>query len=602
MRSLCPFLLAAVTALCPSCVYFNTFYNAKSSFRLASESQQRRHETASLDSIEAVSPEERVKFDRAIAKASKVLEAYPHKKKWADDAIFLIGKSYFQLQDYPKATRKFQELLANYPQSPFAGEAQMLLARSYLGRGDYEAAMKGFAEFETAYPKHKERENVPIYKAQGLAQMGTISSAIAELNAVLVNTPPQKADKTRLQLARLNFESGHYEASAKFFAEIKDRNLSQKEAYEKGVLYARCLLRLNKPELALKTLEKLEKDDRQTIHLTEIWIEQGSALAAMGKHDPARAKLEKAAKKKDNASPEAAFALAELECKRFGRMQEAKTAYEQALQSRKTDTRSLAQERIRSIAKIFDYQRLLTDSLGKPRQGGDSTGGPGRVKYGIGEIYWFQLDMADSALKWFGLVLSDSVQDSAFGPKAALGMAMIQQDGRRDSVAADSLLRQILDRFPGTSEAKAAQKMLGMPITLETREDSAHNAFLEAEEMLWKKNEAANAAALLDSLAQRFADTPFGPQAAYTAAWVYDEILQDSTAARTRYEKVYKNWKDSEYGHAASRKLKANIGAVDEPATQEKKKTAAPRAKPGPGKEMRPDLSPLPDKRPGSVN
>ncbi len=596
------FLIAAIAGLCPSCVYFNTFYNAKSAFRQANESQQRRYESVSVDSVEAVTPEERVKFDRAIAKASKVLEVYPHKKKWADDAIFLIGKSYFQLQEYPKATRKFQELLANYPNSPFAGEAQVLLARSYLGRGDYEAAMENFAAFERKYPKHKENENIPIYKAQALAQMGTKSTAIAELNAVLADTPPQKADKTRLQLAQLNFESGHYEISCKFFAQIQDKNLSQSEAYQKGILYARCLLRLNQPEPALKVLEKMEKDDRQSVRLTEIWIEQGSALEALGKYEAARIKLEKAAKRKNPASPEAAFAFAELELKRFGRMAEAKTGYDQALQSRIPGTRTLAQDRTRSLSKIFEYEKLLADSFANPVQRKDSTAGPGQVKYGIGEIFWFQLDMADSAIHWFNSVLSDSVQDSAFTPKAALGLAIVLQDGRHDSLAADSLLRQILVRFPKAAEAKAAQKMLGMPITFESREDSAHNAYLEAEELLWKKDQAAKSADLLDSLAQRFPETIFGPQAAYTAAWIYDEVLQDSIGAHARYEKVYKNWKDSDFGRAASRKLKAGIDAEDQPAVREKK-PVVPEADAEPAmEEMRPNSSPMPSKTPGSGN
>ncbi len=572
------FLLCMAACLPASCVYFNTFYNGKAAFNQARDSQQKRMEAVSVDSVEAVNSTERGLYDRAIAKASKVLEAYPHKKKWTDDAIFLIGESYFYMEEYSKAVRKFQELLSNYPQSPFGPEAQVLLGRSYLGKGDFEMALAAFDEFEKKYPKASQGEDLSIYRAQTLAQMGTKRTAISQLNNVLSSAPSRKADRIRFQLGRLHFESEHYDECCKLFGAIQDKHLSTKESYEKGILYSRALRRTGKAEPALRVLEKMEKDDRHYAHLTEIWVEQAAALEALGRYGPARDKLRKAADRQDDAAPKAAFALAEILRLRFGQLDSARKSYDKAVGSRDADTRNAAQERIKSISRIAQYQKLLADSFSAPHPPADTLGTRAQLKYQVGEVYWFQLNMADSARQWFQRVMTDSAGDSVFVPKAALGLAVLTRDELHDTLKGDSLLRSLLQRFPNTAEAKAARKQLGMEVTLATREDSAHNGYLEAEELLWKKEEAAKAAARFDTLSDRYGDTPYGPQAGYISAWIHDQVLFDSAGAAVRYENVYRKWKDTEQGRSASRKLKALLGGSE--ATPVKDSPAPPKTAP----------------------
>ena len=106
------------------CAYFNTYYNAKRYYNKA------YHETV-RNRTGKPSSKEKTNYEKAIEKSLKLIQYYP-KSKYVDDALFILGKSYFYTQEYHKARRKFLELKVNYPESKFTLDNQLWLARSDL--------------------------------------------------------------------------------------------------------------------------------------------------------------------------------------------------------------------------------------------------------------------------------------------------------------------------------------------------------------------------------------------------------------------------------------------------------------------------------------
>ena len=90
--------------------YFNTYYNAQTAFN-AGEKEILDAQTQSLGKPISLAPESPIsqtakdKFNLAIEKASKLLTFYPT-SKWVDDALLMIGKSYFYLGDDLKSRTK----------------------------------------------------------------------------------------------------------------------------------------------------------------------------------------------------------------------------------------------------------------------------------------------------------------------------------------------------------------------------------------------------------------------------------------------------------------------------------------------------------------
>jgi hypothetical protein len=88
LRRLAGVLLVAVVLLGGGCAFYNTFYNAKASYREGMKLKEQNQNTQA-----------RAKFDKAIEKSALVIKQWP-KSRWVDDALFLVGTSYYQVGQY----------------------------------------------------------------------------------------------------------------------------------------------------------------------------------------------------------------------------------------------------------------------------------------------------------------------------------------------------------------------------------------------------------------------------------------------------------------------------------------------------------------------
>jgi tetratricopeptide (TPR) repeat protein len=544
-----------------SCVYFNTLYNAQSAFHDARKSQLKRMETVTSDTVERLTADERMKFERAIEKSSKILDVYSQKKQWADDALFLIGESYYYMGEFPKAIRKFSELLTFYPQSPFTPEAGFILAKSYLENGDMELAKKAFEDFEKNFPQRRECQEIPLLMADAVIAAGGKLSAIEELNKVLSGATPQQASRIYFRSARILSENENCEEGLQEFAKADDKYLTYKEVYDKKIHQVRCLRKTGKTKDALEILKPLAGDPRYKEKYAEICFEQGLSYEALIDYKTAIKYYTKAAESKNQNSPYVAaanFRLARIYHQQNGDIKKAKEYYFKASISSDEKIREKALSCSLSINRIQELEKLLThpDSASKDTS---NKFDPCFAKYRIGELLWFQLEQVDSAMMWLNALLDDSTCVDAYGAKAAYSLALLNRDEKKDTIKSTSLFNLILSRFSISEEAKGAQKELGQIVSIKTKEDSAHNAFLEAENLLWGKETQKLAAAAFDSLANQFTISAYAPKASYTSAWIYDEILNDTLQARLRYEKTYKKWPDTDYAKSAKQKLMAAI-------------------------------------------
>ncbi|MFZ4619986.1 MAG: tetratricopeptide repeat protein [Bacteroidota bacterium] len=125
--------------------YFNTFYNAQRLFSDAEDEvlKARRdyYERNSTGKPLAIPSSARQKFQTSIEKNSKVLSFYPN-SKWVDDALLMIGKAYYYMEDDVRAERKFQELAVQFPQSDVVPESQLWLGKSLMRQKKYESGIK----------------------------------------------------------------------------------------------------------------------------------------------------------------------------------------------------------------------------------------------------------------------------------------------------------------------------------------------------------------------------------------------------------------------------------------------------------------------------
>lgn len=101
-------------------------YNAKNYFREGRK--EVRHDTLVTDSRN---------FDKAIEKSTAIIVKYPN-TRWVDDALFMMGASYYYKGDYLRSLDRLEFLVQNYPGSGYEYEAEYL-----IGLANYKLSRYG---------------------------------------------------------------------------------------------------------------------------------------------------------------------------------------------------------------------------------------------------------------------------------------------------------------------------------------------------------------------------------------------------------------------------------------------------------------------------
>lgn len=121
-------------ALVCGCAYFNTFYNAQSYYRQAKK--RVTHDTLKVDSED---------FDKTIEKATAVIVKYP-RSRYVDDALFMMGTSFYFKGDYSRALEKLDFLCLNYPESGYCDDAVYFKGLAFYKQKRYGQAIVALKE------------------------------------------------------------------------------------------------------------------------------------------------------------------------------------------------------------------------------------------------------------------------------------------------------------------------------------------------------------------------------------------------------------------------------------------------------------------------
>ncbi len=135
--------------------YFNIYYNASRIFSEAEEELLKQQKDLFTTKVIAPGGNVTNKFVQVIEKCSKILQ-YHQNSSLIDDALFMIGKSYYYQREYPSAIRKFTELITNFPESDYYLESKFWIAKSYAQTVEIDRSLRLLNDI---YLEAKEAEN-----------------------------------------------------------------------------------------------------------------------------------------------------------------------------------------------------------------------------------------------------------------------------------------------------------------------------------------------------------------------------------------------------------------------------------------------------------
>lgn len=125
MKSIKYILLLFFAFQFSGCAYYNTMFNAEKRYDEALKKQK-------AVKSNALSGDVKKNYNEAIKKCWSLIDIYGDSSKYADDALLLIGKSHFNLYEYPQAERVFEQFILKYNQSNLIPDAKLWLAKSYI--------------------------------------------------------------------------------------------------------------------------------------------------------------------------------------------------------------------------------------------------------------------------------------------------------------------------------------------------------------------------------------------------------------------------------------------------------------------------------------
>jgi TonB family protein len=292
------FLTSLTICFCltSSCVYYNTFYNAKKYYNTA----ERENENLPPEQIKPQN------YQRAIDTAAKVPELYPQ-SKYVDDALMLMGKCFYKTKMFPKAERKFLELITNYPQSEFLEEATLWYGKSLIENKSYDKANEVLTKLsaEALNRKFKREANFALgqllFSEENYIQAANLYERMAEV---------EKEKKYRAEALFLAgncyLKVQNYTSAIVVFKKASDLKVGPfKRRFEAKYNWAVSLRYSGDLEQAKKVLQSILKTQKFYQHFTTVQVELAEIDCQLGAVDKAVADLVKISETKPNTAESA---------------------------------------------------------------------------------------------------------------------------------------------------------------------------------------------------------------------------------------------------------------------------------------------------------
>ncbi|MCU0608203.1 MAG: tetratricopeptide repeat protein [Chitinispirillaceae bacterium] len=559
------FILLPVFFACST--YFNTFYNAESSFDegLAIHKKAMR---SFPDSLVIEPPADaRAKYDRAIEKSLKVLEVFPKDKKWHDDALFLLAKSYVYEKESVKAIRRVRQLQEEYPASPFIPESYVYLAMAYIADGQLDKAETTLRFALDRYPLLDKDQKISLLLVEIEIRHEGTSQAIARLEKARQSVKsPQKQVDLLLRVAELYMSMKQYDKAVTLLKSAPHDKKQQLQNFRIDRNLVSCYAAMDSLPLALALLTSMYENSWYVPYEREILFSKGSVLERQGKIDEAISAFKRIVETSDSTAlqsdtsaviSKAWFALGRLYQKQKRDYAKAQNYYT-LVTERNRDSAVTDSARGRMLAmKQITGLRAAIDSASK-------FGPQPEKRYSIGELFYYDLDEPDSAYTQFFAIAKDSVSDTGMTCKAFLAAANIMRYNHKDTVLSDTLYRELILRFPGTDYACKAEREMKIPLPSRTTAELAMDAFRAAEKLYLAGGDIKAAVQAYFGVYKRFPADEVAPKSLFVAAWITDTDLQKKKVAKSLYEKICKNYPQSIYClNEAKPRIKVVLDTLD---------------------------------------
>lgn len=274
--------------------YYNTFYNAQKSYESGlnkNVSQPRDYNP--LVPIRIHQPPVNAgyqDFESAIQKSAGILRNH-QESKWVDDALFLIGRSYYYQQEYYSADQKFDELSLTTNNPELSKRSVLWKARNFLEMGLNSEAIAFISEVLNSEEdgwNHEELAELRTILGQHFVAQENWSSAEEALRESVpyLESESQKSRGYFLlgqvyeRLGILETAYGVYDRVGDHFTDYRLQYLAQRKKAE-------LARQMGRNDIAASIFNAMRRDDKNVDYLSELDFELARTEHERGNYERA---------------------------------------------------------------------------------------------------------------------------------------------------------------------------------------------------------------------------------------------------------------------------------------------------------------------------
>lgn len=521
--------------------YFNTFYNAQRAFDEAEDelfkARKEYNDKGTTERPFTVPPSARTKFTTSIEKNSKLLSYYPT-SKWVDDALLMIGKAYFYIEDYVKAERKFLELMAKFPESEFINEANLLLGLSYLQQKKFDQGVKLLHDLISSTQEVDEEIAGKACFELGKYYFGLRNYEQAQKyyiqSLLLLNDDTQKA-QTQFQIALCYDNLKLYSNAEVEYAKVGDFETEYNLLFRAELARIKTIVQQQRYNEALEALSLMLKDTKNAEFYASVHFEIANTLFKHGRLDEAMEKyqyIDTAYAKTDEAA-RSYFSLAKIYEDTLKNYDSARVYYNKA-KSEFSASKITAEAAMK--AEIFNKYDNLKKDL---------------ARFDSLLLSAMNLAIDDTPLR---TSLSDSIgdQDSAVAITDDTPQRKATKPGKKLEAKNDSLSTVDSSKIKARIAKELAKKQL-----IDSLQRSLARTKFEIGGLFFLELQIADSAMywLLD-VARNYPESELTPRVLFTIAEIYRTLRPNSNAERDSiYHIIITKFSASAYAQEARRNL-----------------------------------------------
>lgn len=545
--------------------YFNSYYNASRIYHEAEAEVLDHEQTVRLrDGITEKPIDAPVatkgKFNTVIDKCSNIL-SFQSESALVDDALFLIGRSYYYIGDFVKAERKFTELRSMGASTDLGDEAEWWRLRTLTRLRRYEEVVnEGRVLAAQALDQGREDRAAEIWLEVGtaLARMEDHAGALESFRTAVRQSSDDEVRGLAQYLigqtisARADTTGGADEFLA--VMEVTDRAEILVPA---GLRALESLWKVGAYQRGLAICEMFRDDYRFQDHRKQVEFEEARMLIGVGRVHEALDVLVRldTMNTRTEIGTKAAFEVGRVR-EQQGDFRAAQASYARATSYPAAGVVEQARMRVGALDRYFALTKAREerDSLLQELRRNEGDAGKkvdslqalqGESAFGLAEVFYSDLGMMDSARTWYAHALAMGV-DSSRRARALYLLAELMPGEEA------GYYERILNEHPRSPYARLSALRLGLETEQEV--DPAAEVY-QAIETKIDTGDAASVVSVLRSLVENYPASPFAAKSLYALGWIYEHRLGRPDSALTFYTSVMEQYRDTRYAQAVRARL-----------------------------------------------